>query len=140
MTDIFNLHFYWNCILQNCKVLETWLHLHQDAKFDRISLCQQVTARRSISLFLVRVGTVIHRGLVLYLFALTPFASWHYFLISALCIQFNILWLAAFYYTNSLFLMEYNFWFMPFFIYAHFIRNITKAQNKALVYWIKHTF
>ena len=78
---------------------------------------------------------LIHPALVLSLFAPNPLANFNHYLICA-HFRFNALWLAAFYYPKSLFLIVI-FFIYDFFIYAGCFRNATRTTNKGSVYvWI----
>ena len=66
---------------------------------------------------------LIHPTLVLSRFAPTPFANFNYYLICA-HFRFNALWLAAFYYIKSLFLMEI------FLIYDFFLCTTTVSGTQ----------
>jgi hypothetical protein len=46
---------------------------------------------------------------------------------------FNALWLAAWYYAKPLFLMGNIVFDLRFCIYAHFVKNAIRAQNKGWV-------
>jgi hypothetical protein len=67
----------------------------------------------------------VSRPFILSLFALTPLANLHNFLICTPHFRFNALWLAACYYSNPLFMMGMSFPVYAFLIYAHFFRNTT---------------
>jgi hypothetical protein len=72
----------------------------------------------------------IHATLVLSRFAPTPFANFNDYLICA-HFRFNALWLAAFYYLKSLFLMEI------FLIYGFFyLRPLVRERQESDKQWL----
>jgi len=81
------------------------------------------TAQGIVQLVDVKAGdTHTHTALpVLCPFTLIPLAVYTTSLFALSHFWFNILWLAAFYYANLLFLMR-----ISFLIYAHFFRNATR--------------
>lgn len=72
------------------------------------------------------------RLLVLHLFTIMLLTNLHINLGSSFLI--NALWLAAFYYANSLFLMGVSFFIYILLIYIHLFRNTNRAKNKGWVY------